>query len=115
MTRPIPLLCALVAGIALSGVSVAQLPQPAPPHEEHTTLAPPNSPQPLPEQIAPAARSPDTTGSSLSERLSRQEGTLQPPQVDPGIRVPAPSESRSSIPVIPPPGTPGGDPKVVPK
>ena len=116
MTHSIPVLCALLAGIAAHGAAVAQNPQPAPPNEEHPTMAPPNSPQPLPEQIAPGARSPDTTGGgSLSERLSRQQGTLQPPAVDPGIRVPAPSETRNTMPVIPPPGTPGGDQKVVPK
>ncbi len=79
-------------------------------------MAPPNSPQPLPEQIAPEGRSPQASrDDSLSDRLSRQQGTLKPPSVDPGIHVPVPSEAQGTMPVIPPPGTPGGNQKVVPK
>jgi hypothetical protein len=36
-----------------------------------------------------------------------------PPNVDPGIKVPAPETGK--MPVIPPPGSPGGDPNVKPK
>ena len=72
--------------------------------------------QPPPEQIAPADRTPGTAGdTNLSNRLSRHRGTLQPPSVDPGIHVPIPPQSQGTMPVIPPPGTPGGDQRVVPK
>jgi hypothetical protein len=50
-----------------------------------------------------------------SERLNRTDGVIQPPRdVDPQMQVPPP-ESGSRTPVIPPPGTPGGDPSIEPK
>ena len=77
-------------------------------------MAPPNASQPPPEQIAPPtarhARQHD-----LSDRLSQQQGTLQPPSVDPGIQRAGAVAGQGTMPVIPPPGTPGGDQKVVPK
>jgi hypothetical protein len=62
-----------------------------------------------------APRSSETTGSrSLSDQLSQSKGVICPPAgVDPGITVPPVGGGRT--PVIPPPGTPGGDPNVVPK
>jgi hypothetical protein len=35
--------------------------------------------------------------------------------VAPGMSVPPPQQSPGTMPVIPPPGTPGGDQKLVPK
>jgi len=53
---------------------------------------------------------------SLSDRLSRSQGVITPPSgVDPGIQVPAPEPDPKTTPVIPAPGTPGGDPNVQPK
>jgi len=55
-------------------------------------------------------------GETLSERLDRNSGVIHPPAgVDPGIAVPAPDPDPHSTPVIPPPGTPGGNPSVQPK
>jgi hypothetical protein len=58
-----------------------------------------------------------TTGQSgepLSDRLARSGGVLCPPAgVDPEIRAPTPDTG--NMPVIPPPGSPGGDPNVRPK
>ncbi len=55
-------------------------------------------------------------GETLSERLSRNSGVIHPPGgTDPGIAVPAPEPSPGSTPVIPPPGTPGGNPSLQPK
>ncbi len=55
-------------------------------------------------------------GETLSERLDRNNGVIHPPAaVDPGIAVPAPDPHPHSTPVIPPPGTPGGNPSVQPK
>ena len=52
---------------------------------------------------------------SLSDRLARSDGVICPPrQVDPDIRQPPPSNG-GAMPVIPPPGSPGGDPSVQPK
>ncbi len=55
-------------------------------------------------------------GETLSERLDRNSGVIRPPSgVDPGIAVPAPDPNPHSTPVIPPPGTPGGNLSVQPK
>ena len=57
---------------------------------------------------------PPASGSSSSD-LSRSGGVIKPPaDVDPEMkRTPPPSGAR--MPVIPPPGTPGGDPSIKPK
>ena len=116
MTRNFGRLFSLVACLALPCAAGAQNPQPAPPTQPHPTVAPPNASQPPPEQIAPGGGSQGTVGrGNLSDRLSQQEGTLQPPTVDPGIHAPLPPNSQGTIPVIPPPGTPGGNQTVVPK
>ena len=104
-----------LAAVALPGVGSAQNPQPAPPSQTQTQVAPPNSPSPPPEQIRPADPNGAPGGQTLSDKLSRQKGTLQPPAIDPGIRKPVPQRGAGAMPVIPPPGTPGGDQRVVPK
>jgi hypothetical protein len=48
-----------------------------------------------------------------SKTLSEKLDLICPPDVDPGIKAPAPDTGK--MPVIPPPGSPGGDPKVQPK
>ena len=61
-------------------------------------------------------RTPNATtgsGADLSDKLAQSDGVLCPPNVDPGIRAPTPEVGR--MPVIPPPGSPGGDPSVRPK
>ena len=110
------MLFALLACVAPpSVVAVAQNPQAAPPQEAPPPVAPPNASQPPPEQIAPGGRAGGTSGNTtLSDKLSRQKGTLQPPAVDPAIRVPTPP-SQGTMPIIRPPGTTGGDQTVVPK
>ncbi len=58
-----------------------------------------------------------TTGQGrepLGDKLARSDGVLCPPAgVDPEIRAPTPESGNT--PVIPPPGSPGGDPSVRPK
>jgi hypothetical protein len=53
------------------------------------------------------------SGTSLSDKLAQSDGVLCPPNVDPGIRAPTPEVGR--MPIIPPPGSPGGDQSVQPK
>ena len=56
----------------------------------------------------------DPQGKSLSERLARSDGVICPPaHIDPEIKAPTPPGG--PMPVIPPPGSPGGDPSVRPK
>jgi hypothetical protein len=51
---------------------------------------------------------------SLSDRLARSDGVICPPDhVDPEIKQPTPPGG--PMPVIPPPGSPGGDPSLRPK
>ena len=53
---------------------------------------------------------------SLSEQLDENKGVIEPPPVgDAEIHAPAPDPDPGKTPVIPPPGTPGGDPSVQPK
>jgi hypothetical protein len=53
-------------------------------------------------------------GQSLSDHLARSDGVICPPdQIDPEIKQPTPQGG--SMPVIPPPSSPGGDPNVHPK
>jgi hypothetical protein len=65
----------------------------------------------------PSKNEPSTTGSAsnenLSDKLARGDGVLCPPNVDPGMTAPPPRGGKT--PVIPPPGSPGGDPNVQPK
>jgi hypothetical protein len=56
---------------------------------------------------------PGDSSKTLSEKLAQGGGVICPPNVDPGIKVPAPETGK--MPVIPPPGSPGGDPNVKPK
>jgi hypothetical protein len=56
---------------------------------------------------------PGDSSKSLSDKLDQGGGVICPPDVDPGMKAPAPDTGK--MPVIPPPGSPGGDPKVQPK
>ncbi len=53
------------------------------------------------------------SGQSLSNKLGQSNGVICPPNVDPGIKAPTPETGKT--PVIPPPGSPGGNPNVQPK
>lgn len=52
-------------------------------------------------------------GEPLSDKLARTGGVLCPPNVGTDMRAPAPGGGKT--PVIPPPGSPGGDQSVQPK
>jgi len=66
----------------------------------------------------PAARaqiSPNETGPSDRFTAAPDSGVIKPPPgEDPGLRKPPPANG-GTIKVIPPPGTPGNQPDVVPK
>jgi hypothetical protein len=64
------------------------------------------------QQTSPAV--PPASG-SLSSDLNRSGGVIAPPSgVDPEIKQ-TPPPTGAKMPVIPPPGTPGGNPAVKPK
>ena len=50
---------------------------------------------------------------TLSDKLSQTNGVICPPNVDPNMKAPTPNAGK--MPVIPPPGSPGGNPDVQPK
>jgi hypothetical protein len=110
--------CVLIAAPALA---LAQAPPtPATPPAQTAPPAPPRAQNCAPMQTphsGTATPEGQTTGQRtepLGDRLSKSDGVLCPPAgVDPEIRAPTPEGG--STPVIPPPGSPGGDPSVRPK
>jgi hypothetical protein len=87
---------------ALSAASLAQT-SPSPPGN----TAPEASPQ------TPNDKSPDAP---LSEKLDKNEGVLKPPKgIDPEMHKAPPESTGDRMPVIIPPGEPGGDQSVQPK
>jgi hypothetical protein len=66
------------------------------------------------ERLQTDGKAPNSkSGEPLSDKLARTDGVLCPPNVDPEIRAPTPEGGK--MPVIPPPGSPGGDPSIQPK
>ena len=98
--------------IAASGAAVAQAPPaPATPSPQHAANC---TPQDRPNRQGDGT----TIGQSrepLGDKLAKSDGVLCPPAgVDPEMHAPAP-DTGGNTPVIPPPGSPGGDPNVRPK
>jgi hypothetical protein len=53
------------------------------------------------------------SGESLSDKLAQSNGVICPPKVDPAIKAPTPNAGK--MPVIPPPGSPGGNSSAEPE
>ena len=110
-----------LALMAASGAASAQAPPtPATPPAQTAPPAPSRATECAPTQSTPRgtlAPQGTTTGQSnepLGDKLARSDGVLCPPAgVDPEMRAPTPNTG--NMPVIPPPGSPGGDPSVRPK
>jgi hypothetical protein len=104
---------------AVSGTAIAQAPPtPATPPQQTAPPAPPTSQDCAAAATRGKVDSEGSTvgraGEALGDRLARSNGVLCPPSgVDPEIRAPTPETGDK--PVIPPPGSPGGDPNVRPK
>jgi hypothetical protein len=49
----------------------------------------------------------------LGQKLGQSGGVICPPDIDPAMKAPTPDAGKT--PVIPPPGSPGGNPNVQPK
>ncbi|MCX7307870.1 MAG: hypothetical protein NTZ72_07925 [Afipia sp.] len=73
--------------------------------------------QAVPNDGTIAPRGNSTTGQAtepLGDKLAKSDGVLCPPaDVDPQMHTPAPNVGK--MPVIPPPGSHGGDPSIRPK
>jgi hypothetical protein len=103
------------AALMLSALPASAQPNP-PINQQNPSTVDPKSCAPGERlQLDPQTQKPTTTrrGENLSERLSRDEGVLCPPNLDQDIKAPTPNVGNS--PVIPPPGSPGGNPNVRPK
>jgi hypothetical protein len=106
--------------LAASGSVFAQAP-PSPTTPPAQTATPParaNNCAPMEStsqgNIAPQGTTTGQRAEPLGDKLARSDGVLCPPAgVDPEIRAPTPDTGNT--PVIPPPGSPGGDPSVRPK
>ena len=73
----------------------------------------PNADQNAPSQFD--AQSGQQRRQSLSDRLDQSGGVIHPPgNVDSGMQVPPPATG-DKMPVVPAPGSPGGDPTIKPK
>jgi len=74
----------------------------------------PLKPVPPHGTIAPEGTTTGQASDPLSDRLAKSNGVLCPPaDIDPQMRAPAPEAGNT--PVIPPPGSPSGNPSVQPK
>ena len=94
-----------IAAAALLATSVGGNAQPAPPQQQQV------QPPPGPGSSTDEQHRPD----SLSNDLSRSHGVIPPPANGDRNVVPTPNAGSSTMPVIPPPGTPGGNQDVQPK
>jgi hypothetical protein len=111
-------IAAFLAGAVLASVIVAPalgqgMSPPAPGSPACSPSSPPGSPGTVTtgkgEPVNPA-----TPPEDLSKRLAQSDGVIcPPPAVDPQMKLPTPETGRT--PVIPPPGSPGGDPSIRPK
>lgn len=91
---------ALLAALGLAAIGAA--------HGQTTTAPPP----PLPPKDAPTGPTvPPPAGTGAMEK-----GVIRPPAaVDPGMTKGTPNPQAFPTPIIPPPGTPGGNRRVEPK
>jgi hypothetical protein len=65
--------------------------------------------------ITPGNGARPDSGTDLSRKLAHSRGVIAPPKTnDSAVKVP-PNDEESSMPVVPPPGTPGGRQDVQPK
>jgi hypothetical protein len=117
LMKPILTLSAI---LALAAAHAQAPPAPVTPMAE--TAAPePQRPADC-SPMKPGPRGPNTSegtttgqaSEALGDKLAKSNGVLCPPSgVDPEMRAPTPDTG--STPVIPPPGSPGGNPNVQPK
>ncbi|RTL51684.1 MAG: hypothetical protein EKK40_09120 [Bradyrhizobiaceae bacterium] len=89
--------------------------QTAPPNPDHADRnCTPTRAHPQDGSIAPRGSTTGQSSEPLGDRLAKSDGVLcPPPGVDPDMHAPTPDTG--TMPVIPPPGGPGGDPSVRPK
>jgi hypothetical protein len=103
----------ILAVMTAGGVTGALAQAPVLPPQAPNMPAPKDMPA---EKIKPS--DPSETGSTgtLSDKLEKSDGVIRPPATaTPEMTVPAPVPNPGTTPVIPPPGSPGGNKQVIPK
>src|SRR3954466_10923349 len=99
---------AVVAMLFGAGMTAAAAQTTIPPGQHPGAACPPGTTQNAPTVGRPS------DGKPLSDQLPQSRGVICPPAgVDPEMRQPPPQGG--TLKVIPPPGSPGGDPRVQPK
>jgi hypothetical protein len=123
MTHPVTLAASLALAAALGAVGLAKAQSGTSPAPEAPRTAPPEVDRSRPDGD-PTAPSRDRSGSGPTGNdivEDRQgdgvaRGVIRPPMsLDPGIQGKVPNPTPRTTPVIPPPGTPGGDPSIIPR
>jgi hypothetical protein len=108
--------------IAISSAAAAQAPpspatppaQTAPPSPDRATNCAPMPPASPHGNASPGGATTGQRAEPLGDKLARSDGVLCPPAgIDPEIHAPTPETGKMRV--IPPPGSPGGDPTVRPK
>ena len=116
MIRKALITAALALALAVT-VSYAQAPPtpatPQPPPQSTVRCAPTQVPRAGEGPVVAPPTTGQSPGATLSDKLAQSDGVLCPPPVDSDIQKRPPDVGNT--PVIPPPGTPGGDPSVRPK
>lgn len=119
MKRVMILSCVLMAVPAVAGAQAPPGPatppaKTAPPSPERAANCAPMQPTPQSGAAVPDGTTTGQRAEPLGDKLARSDGVLCPPAgVDPEMHAPAPDAGKT--PVIPPPGSPGGDPTIRPK
>ncbi len=104
----------LSPSIFLIAVMIVLAPAAAP---AQAPISPPEQtgPTPAPRHGATGPQQSEEPAPDRSDQLSRSRGVIAPPSTSDQNVVPMPSAGPNAMPVIPPPGTEGGNPEVQPK
>jgi len=119
INRTLALSCVLLAVPALAAAQAPPAPatppaQTAPPQPQRTANCAPIEQPTHPGTAVPEGTTTGQARAPLGDKLANSDGVLCPPSgVDPEMRAPTPEGG--NMPVIPPPGSPGGDPTIRPK
>jgi hypothetical protein len=117
--RSLFLCCVMTAVSGAAGAQAPPLPatppaQTAPPSPAHASECAPMPSAPRQGAMPPQGTTTGEAREPLGDKLARSDGVLCPPAgVDPQMHAPTPDTGNT--PVIPPPGSPGGNPDVRPK
>ena len=119
MKRALLISCLLMATADVAGAQAPPGPttppaRTAPPAPDRAANCAPMQPKPNAGIAVPEGTTTGQRAEPLGDKLARSDGVLcPPPGVDPEMHAPAPDAGKT--PVIPPPGSPGGDPTIRPK